>query len=272
LPDPRGRDILNRRDHATTEVSMKMIATAVLGAVLLAPAAAAAQQDFEGMVRIRMSGGAGDAMEMTQYVKGNMRRVEFSEMGSMGAGEMFMLINGETGAVSMVMPSQKMYMEMGGSGMRGGAGGDRDAEPPALTATGRTETVAGHTCEHYTMKTESGDMDLCVAKGLGWGVLGTGMGGGGGRGMGGMGGMAGMRGMGGPDMDPRWVRFWREHFRDGFMPLKMSGRSDGQEFTMEVLEIDRRSVSDDMMRIPADFTGMSMGRRGGAPPGGGRTG
>lgn len=238
-----------------------MIGTALLGAALLAPAALAAQE-FEGMVRVRMSGGGTDqAVEITQYVKGTMIRQEMS----MGGMEMVTLLNTEDGALTMLMPSQRMYMEIGGPGMRGMAGADRGGEPPALTATGRKETIAGHECEYYTMTTEDGQkIDLCVAKGLGWGWLGGG-GGMGGRGMG-MGGMAGAGG-GGPQLDARWVKFWREHFSDGFFPLKLMGGTGDGNFVMEVLEVVRRAVSDDLMRVPEGYTGMNMGRRGG-PPGG----
>jgi hypothetical protein len=65
----------------------------------------------------------------------------------------------------MMMASQKMYMEMAippGVGQPSSAAGKAD-----VTRTGKTETIAGHKCEHVIVKEEAQTYDVCVAQDLG---------------------------------------------------------------------------------------------------------
>jgi len=59
--------------------------------------------------------------------------------------------------------------------------------------------------------------------------------------------------------DPRYAEF-RRQFAGGFFPLKMEMKDEhGQvQMTMVATKIDRRSLSDDLFKPPADYTEMKM--------------
>jgi hypothetical protein len=64
----------------------------------------------------------------------------------------------------MLMPEQKTYMEMKLSGLDEVDHSPTNAAP---TKTGKSEVVAGHKCEYWTVKEEKGQVDVCLAKDMG---------------------------------------------------------------------------------------------------------
>jgi Domain of unknown function (DUF4412) len=103
---------------------------------------------------------------MTQMTKGNKTRLE-----GMGRGGGAMIMNGTSRII--ILPEQKQYMEL-----PAGFGG-KDAERESAkhhgiaVKTGKTENVAGISCEdwHYKGTDEDGkpqEGDVCVAKGAGF--------------------------------------------------------------------------------------------------------
>ena len=131
------------------------------------------------------------------------------------------------------------------------AHGQEDPEFPKLTATGKTETIAGYTCEHWLMGEEQ-DVDMCVAKGLGY----FGMGG---QSSGGMGSWKNL--VFSPKMlaeaaaHPEWVKF----LNGGAFPLKLSVMQDGKAtMTMEATRIEKKSLDDSLFVIPTDYKAINM--------------
>ena len=142
----------------------------------LAAAAPLAAQGFQGVVTWEMAEGKS---VMTQMYKGNQVRMEMNQGGHEGV----MLMDNTMSSVTMLMPQQKMYMTMDMKNMMGAAAPD-DRTPPKLTDTGKSETIAGHTCEVYRYAEAAGQpetMEMCAAKGMGFFIMGQSpMGGGGG--------------------------------------------------------------------------------------------
>jgi len=231
--------------------------TAVVTVALLSPAGLSAQGAFEGVISLAMMAGKGKPpMDMVQMVKGLRSR---SEMKA-GGKSVVMITDMAAGRVTTLMPEQKMYMtwdmktmEQMGQGMpgmpRGGRKSSRSGpvEVPKITATGRTETIAGRTCEHYVMG-EKDQMDVCAAKGLGY----FGMGGGGPRG--------GRMGAGAvaSALPPGWSAAVKA-YADGFFPLKLE-RLDGaaRETVMQVKSIEAKSLEDALFVPPPDYKEMKM--------------
>jgi len=222
----------------------------IAAALLAAPlAAAAGQQAFEGVVEYDMTG-TGQVMHTIYYQKGPHVRTEMNVGGQAAA----MIMDGATGTMTTIMPAQKMYMTMNFREMAGGLPQHaRDSvHLPKITSTGRHETIAGHDCEHVLMTTEENhtQIDVCVARGMGFYMSG------------GAGGRGASRDPWSSILnanDPRYAEL-RRQFASGFFPLKMEMKDEhGQvQMAMVATKIDRRNLSDDLFRPPAGFTEMKM--------------
>ncbi len=224
--------------------SLTRIVPGTLVLSLLAQGLAA--QAFEGVVTWQM----GSKQEtMTQAYKGNMVRTEMGRAGREGV----MLIDGGARTMTMVMPNEKMYMVMSldRPGMQGGQPDAHDA-PPKITATGKTETIAGYTCEVYRYAEEAGKpetMEMCVAKGLGYFMMGAGGGGMMGRGRDPMAGVAGAA------SNPEYVKL----YKDGFFPLRMTRIEGGKsELMMLATSIEKKSLDANAFKVPAGYQEMKM--------------
>jgi len=224
---------------------MRFIPVAAAALVAVAPAAAQrAQRSFEGVVKYRLTT-EGRTVDVTYMTKGDRARSEM-QMDGMG---MAMLMDASATTMTTIMPSERMYMTMDLSRMRGRTEG-ADTAVAEFTATGRTETIAGHECEHYLTGTNQ-NTDMCVAAGLGYYL------GGGGPGRRGPGSGSSSFGVPRPG-DARMAEF-RGKFKDGFFPLRLTVTEGGKVTTdMVVTSIERRALADDLFTVPADFTEMRM--------------
>ena len=203
-------------------------------------------------------------MEMTYFLKGKNTRIE-TKLPNRPEGSAVMLWDLDGGKIRTLMPGQKMYMTMD---MKAAAEemkqvkksqGREDEEFPKLTSTGKQETIAGYTCEHWLMG-EKQDLDMCVAKGLGY----FGMGGQSG------GGLASLKNLAfSPKMltaaadHPEWVKF----LNGGAFPLKLTAMQDGKvKMSMEATRIEKKSLDDSLFVIPTDYKEFSMPSIPGGPP------
>ncbi|MEO8635978.1 MAG: DUF4412 domain-containing protein [Gemmatimonadales bacterium] len=214
-------------------------------ACCVSPLAPLAAQGFEGVVTWQMSEGQ---MAMTQMYKGSQVRMEMNQGGHEGV----MLLDNSMSTMTMLMPQQKMYMTMNTKSMPGMAHTD-DGTPPKLTATGKTETIAGRTCEVYRYAEEAGKpetMEMCVAKGMGFFMMGQSPMGGGGP----MGNLSMVAG------NPEYAKL----YKGGFFPLRIS-RLDGNSAKVMMLakSVEAKTLDASLFTIPAGFTEMKMG--GGRP-------
>lgn len=210
--------------------------TVVPALLLLAPVPALAQ-GFEGAVTIHVQAERG--MDMQQFIKGDKVRTEMNAGGREGV----MLMDGSAMTMTMIMPSEKMYMVMD---LKEGAGrqGPRSNEAPKITKVGTSETIAGRACDNYLVGDDQ-DMEVCAAKGLGFYMAG-----GGGPG-------AGRSPMG------RVPNFRQEavmrEFKDGFFPLRISRVGGGKrEVMMEVTRIEPKPLDAALFQVPAGYQKMSM--------------
>jgi hypothetical protein len=150
---------------------MRLSRSLPLGAMLCAitAAPAAAQVSFEGVITFAMlkdGGGAPDTMIQTS--KGNLVKIEvISGSTGKGGGGVYDL---EKHTMMIVMPERKMYMTMTMKPMDSlvaNAMGKIE-----LTKLGRTETVAGVSCDVYHAKSTDKNGEVkegegCFAKGVG---------------------------------------------------------------------------------------------------------
>jgi hypothetical protein len=220
--------------------------------------AAAQDTGFEGTQTFQIHNQNGKSVTLVVATKGNKIRVEASDAtdpSHSGA----MVMDGAAHTRMMILPQQKKYVVLPETmaGAMGGMGkGANPANPPkfTFTKTGRTETVAGVSCQviHGT-GTDNGkpvEGDMCVAKGVGfnpatWASLGGQMG----------------------ATNSPWGAVGDE-VGSGNGILKLTSTSNGQPgVDIEVTKIDRSPVSDDAFSPPAGYTQIQMpaGMGGGAP-------
>lgn len=215
----------------------RVVAPLALTALGTVPAFA----QFEGVVNLQMGR---RQIPVTQTIKGKMVRTDMS--GERGSGTMIM--DTEARTMTMVMDEQKMYMTMD---LKGRAEGRRDGKMPKFTDTGKSETIAGKSCQVYRMASDPDKPDnfeICAAKGMGFFM-------GGGRGP--MG-----RGQGGDDGDVQAIMAnpeFAKMYKDGFFPLRMGRIRDGQvTTTLLVTKIEEKKVDPSVFEVPAGYQKMEM--------------
>jgi len=224
-----------------------------------APASAAPSLagDFEGTIAMKMETENQMGAEMTYFLKGKHTRIE-TKLANTPEGSAVMLWDLDAGKIVTLMPSRKMYMTMDMKSaaenmkqMKKSQGQEEDVEFPKLTATGKQETIAGYTCEHWLMG-ENQDIDMCVAKGLGY----FGMGGQSGGGLSSLKSLAfSPKMLAAAASHPEWVKF----LNGGAFPLKLSAMRDGKvTMTMEATRVDKKPLDDSLFVIPTDYKEFSM--------------
>src|SRR5262245_48611794 len=182
-----------------------------------------------------------DTMETRYAIKGARNRVE-SLSSQDGA---IVLIDSSSSSTTMLFPQAKSYVTMSWVEMAEEmAGDDSSLLFPKVTSTGGTETIAGFTCRHW-MIGDNQDLDVCMAKGLGYYG-------------GGSGGILDKlkdptlreKAKAQLDANPEFAKF----VEGGAFPLKITAIENGQSRTvMEVTSIERKSLDDSLFTVPADY-------------------
>lgn len=209
--------------------------------------------EFEGVIEI--SGTTPDAhgLDITYYIKGGRARFETKPKDNPKYASTEIL-DFNAGKMTTLIPAQKMYMTMdlkeAREEMMKNQPGAADQGFPKLTDTGKKETIVGHECEHYLIGDKQ-DLDVCLAKGLGYFAFG---------GPGGPGGelLFSPKQLEAANSNPEWKKI----LTGGAFPLKMTTLKDGAPImSMQVTQIDRKSVDDSLFTVPADYKPLPM-----APP------
>ena len=152
-----------------------MLAALVTTTTLLLPARAVAQ--FQGVITVAVHDKQDGDRTMTQWTAGNKYRLDMNEAskGEHGSGNATMIFNQDARTLTMVMHDQRMYMTRPLTAPRSQPAEkneSKDADHGKLTRTGRTEMVAGVSCDVYhSVTTERGKQqegDMCFAKGVGF--------------------------------------------------------------------------------------------------------
>jgi hypothetical protein len=228
-----------------------MIPATSLALTVLCSMPAAAQ--FEGNITWQV----GDkGMVLNQTYKGSMVRTDMT--GSNGRSGT-MIMDASAKVMTMIMDERKMYMTMDLKDAGKMEGMEHAAhQPPKITDTGKSETVAGRTCEVYEVET-TGDkpetLQVCAAKGMGFFIGGDSP-------------MA--RGQGGDRAtmsaiaaNPEFAKLYKE----GFFPLRIDRMEKGQPKTvMLATKVEPKSVDASLFKVPADYTEMKIPAGMGMPP------
>lgn len=258
----------NRSIHPTVLVAL-MCAIALAGACAKreeggstsggSPSSSApksAPPEFEGEVRMKVETGASPQMLMTYLIKEGRTRIE-TEMPDRPDAAAVVLWDLENGKVTTLMPQRKVYMTMDLKamserfGMREKSQGqDKETRLGKLTPTGKTETIAGHECEHWLMGDDQ-EIDMCVAKGMGFFGMGNNP--------------FSIDALKSLNLDPKLLGNlssepqWARLVEGGAFPLKVTVLKKGRtEFTMEAMSIERKALADSLFEVPPDYKQINL--------------
>jgi hypothetical protein len=210
---------------------------------------------FEGAITANLYA-AGQPSILKYAIKGQRARVE-TNLAQGGTATAIILMDLAVGSQTMLMPQAKTYMTLDLNdeklkGMAERMGKSAGDQPMKITATGKTETLAGHTCEYWVMNNGQQQTEMCFAKGLGFF--------GGATGPGGV--LSQLKNL--PfgeqakatlDANPEFARFAAA----GAFPLKISQVENGQaKPILEVTSVERKPLDDALFNVPADYKKMNL--------------
>jgi len=219
-----------------------VLAAASLCALFAAPVAG--QNVFNGVITYKLDFEQAPGEEVISS-SGSKFRVD-AKMAVAGTPQEFiMLYDMASGDVTTVMPAQKRYMTTNYKKMEEAMDKkSADELAPKIVNTGKKETIAGHSCEVWAETDKK--MEVCVATDLGHFMPFE-------RGYA----MMRARAAAGGASPP--VAALIEHFKNGFVPLRMTfSDSKGRPNSVVATSIERKSVPADMFVVPAGYTGMRM--------------
>jgi hypothetical protein len=195
--------------------------------LVLSPAPAWPQA-FEGIVNAKIGSGEGGRppVDATYWMQSGKIRMQVTAPGQSEGSKSVVILDPAGKNTIVLLPAQKMYMMMSPPPVMGA-----EDRVPDVVKTGRKEKVAGFECEHWLVKDRTGDVDACVATGIG--AFSTGAG-----------------------RDTGWSASLSA--QQGF-PLKVA--KVGGPTILEVTKIERQTLDPALFTVPADYT-----QRPGGPP------
>jgi hypothetical protein len=205
--------------------------------LLLAATPAAAQ--FEGTVTFQSTDAAGKASDTRFDVKGDLARVDMA-----GAG--YMIVDGKSGRMLSVMDERKMYTVVDMAAMAKGPL-EEEMKTATVTAVGKTETIAGRSCELWRAENPAKGTvtEMCLARGMGNFGLGE----------------AGKLAFG--------SKQWQQALKGGAFPLRTVVSTNGKPtMTMVATKVEARKFDAAHFQPPAGYQQLDMGAMMGgmAPP------
>jgi Domain of unknown function (DUF4412) len=198
-------------------------------ALLFMPVVVHAQSKFEGSITMALGAPQGRT-EVTYLVRGDRLRVDMPGGGGMAG---YVVRDAGKNVTTMVMPSQRAYMDLSALQAMMPDAATQAAKTPDIKPTGKKETVAGVECEHVIVAANDGQYDVCGAKGLGsFSSMSSPM----------------SRGTSGP---PGLERLGKD-----FFPLKM--QKVGGDVLMQVTKIEKKSLDASMFAVPEGYQKIEM--------------
>lgn len=210
---------------------------------------------FEGAITANLYA-AGQPSVLKYAIKGQRARVE-TNLAQGGTATAIVLMDLSAGSHTMLMPQAKTYMTLDLNddkikGLTERVGKSTADQPVKITATGKTEIIADHSCEQWVMSNGQQQTEICFAKGLGF-----------------FGGAAGPGGVlsqlknlpfgeqakAAFDANPEFARF----AANGAFPLKIAQVENGHtKPVLEVMSVERKPLDDALFTVPADYKKMNL--------------
>lgn len=192
-------------------------------AIVLAPALARSQgaAQFEGVVTFQSEGGRSFDYSMRE----GLVRIDMNGSDRKAA----MIMDPGAKKMYMLMPEQHMYMEM-----KVPEGKDVEQKDVKPTKTGKSDVVAGHKCDYWSVEEEQGEVDICLANDIG----------------------------GFQAFSNRMIgsaSAWQEAIGKNAFPLKVITHTEGKEkVALEATKVEKKSLDAAIFAPPASYKKMEM--------------
>jgi len=185
-----------------------------------------------------------DYNNMNFKIKANLFRLEFSNREGQVGPSGTTIMDLKSGIQRKINAEEKTYSELDMSKFKIRVYHDTEAQNlPLITRTGKTETIAGYTCEYYQFGYQE-KMDFCVAKGLSYIPSGNDY----------RGGLLHHFNYQEPQKSMETDPEFKKLVESGAFPLKITYDVNGQVKTyMEVTGIERKSLADSLFQVPVDY-------------------
>jgi hypothetical protein len=202
-----------------------------------------ASAQFQGKVNYRITADTNN-IDIAYAAKGNNMRFDLSKGIGPINGSMSAVINMEDRQAILLMGEQKMAMimpidnleDMASQSLRKSSKKEKNADEVDVKRTGKTKSIAGHSCEQWTIssKKDGAVAELWVAKGLGnFGIFSEWI-----------------------DKMPDWAgKFEPIIGKNGGLPmlLEVKGKKGKDNFKIEATSVTTSAVSDSEFGVPAGF-------------------
>ena len=189
-----------------------------------------AQSQFEGKLKIQVTE-EGKKHSMDYFVKGDKFRLEVKDMGETGA----MIFDSKAMKMTIVMPQQKMYMEMPLDGIDTESYFDEGTSKAKIKKTGESQTINGYKCEKWIIEDEGLTTEAWITTELG-GFLFSGNP------------MAG----GGSDWTSKLSA-------QSFFPMLAKVHKSGKHLnTFEVLDVNKQKLDNSLFSAPSGYQKFEM--------------
>jgi hypothetical protein len=192
-----------------------------------------AEESFEGKYTMEMSG-QGDKASMTIWTKDSHIRMAVASKDM--PGEMIMRDGMST--MLMIMPEQRMYMEMQIPDMSGKMGGqeEKGGDDVPFEKTGNTKEIEGFKAHEFVYEKGAEKMVIWATEELGSMPMAR-----------------------GPAMQGYAAAMQKVTGLSSFFPLEMTGYKKGKkDYQMRIKDIEKKELSDSMFQPPAGFRKMTM--------------
>lgn len=189
-----------------------------------------AQTSFEGKIKIQLSE-EGKKHTMDYLVKGDKFRLDVKDMDEAGA----MIFDSKAMKMTILMPQQKMYMEMPLNDLDSESYFEEGSSPAKINKTGETKTINGYKCEKWVIEDEGLTTEAWITNELGGFLfLGNPMAGGG----------------------SDWTS---KLSAQNFFPMLAEVYKSGKHInTFEVLEISPQKLDNSLFSAPSGFQKFDM--------------
>ncbi len=217
---------------ATTTTTATATQQSTTGAIIDKALSLVGAAPFEGEITMSSIEPTKPAKTITYDVKGTKMRFEAPDSaGPMSGG--YVIFDTTSKKMTAVQDAKKtaMVMDMGAMGQGLPPGTPPAGPKPTVDKSGKTDTVAGYSCEQWKISDPGGERtDVCVAQGISFPVMGRHGGG------------------------------WMSQLDNSFPLRAVSYDSAGKEKSrMEVTKIEKKSLDDTMFQVPAGYTTQDMG-------------
>jgi len=221
-----------RLEETKTEDSMKSLKISLSIFILcLISTVTFPQNAFEGKVEYKMTNDD-ETTSMTYFVKDENIKIDVA-----GEEKASMIFNIKDNTMLMIMPEEKMYMEM-----KFDAAADKMDEMKEkennYKKTGEKKEILGYTCEKWIFKDDDGEVETWLTKELGSFMFFSDP-------------------MGGEKTKPEWQSKLESA---GYFPMEFTTRDDSGDIEthMEVTSVEKKSLSSDMFKPPAGYQKFEM--------------